>query len=153
MEAYKKRFGFYPEAVHADGIYARETIDSGLRITVSDLQASGLAGQKKRLPITKKISARLNGSSDRMSGCVSQSKGSSDRPRTGTIRARLPSTYEAWVRSIFLVMNLIVLLRFLLPARKIAELYAMFKSGKVYMGFFKASLRRLNPFIMPAALG
>jgi hypothetical protein len=152
VEAYKKRFGFYPEAVHADGIYGtrdnRKWLkDHGIRFAgkalgrpkkatadnkeeISQIKRQQRQDERLRIPVEGKFGQGKNGY------------------RLNQIRARLASTSEAWVRSIFLVMNLIALLRFLLPARQIAGVYAIFEWVKVYLDCFRASLRHLNPFIM-----
>jgi len=124
VEAYKKRFGFYPKAVHGDGIYGtrdnRKWLkDHGIRFAgkalgrpkkvtaenkaeISQIKRQQREDERLRIPVEGKFGQGKNGY------------------RLNQIRARLASTSEAWVRSIFLVMNLIALLRFLLPARQIA---------------------------------
>jgi len=157
VEAYKKRFGFYPEAVHADGIY-------GTRDNRKWLKDHSIRFAGKRLGRPKKATAdnkeeisqikRQQREDERLRIPVEGKFGQGKNGyRLNQIRARLASTSEAWVRSIFLVMNLIALLSFLLSARKMAGFYAMFEWVKVYMDCFRASLRRLNTFTMPKAVG
>jgi len=157
VKAYKERFGFYPESVYTDGIYGtrdnrRWLKDHGIRFAgkrlgrpkkatadskeeINQIKRQQREDERRRIPVEGKFGQGKNGY------------------RLNQIRARLASTSEAWVRSIFLVMNLMALLRFLLPDRQIAGFYAMFEWVNICMDFFRASLRRLNPFIMPKHCG
>jgi len=56
--------------------------------------------------------------------------------RLNQIRARLASTSETWVRSIFLVMNLMALLRFLLPFLHLSAIRAIVMEGLMSMAKF-----------------
>jgi len=119
VERYKARFGFYPEVVLADGIYGtrvnrawlkehgirfggkplgrpRKATDANID-EIRRLKRQRREDERNRIPVEGKFGQGKNGY------------------RLNQIRARLASTSEAWVRSIFLVMNLIALLRFLLP--------------------------------------
>jgi len=119
VERYRRRFGFYPEAVLADAIYGtrdnrRWLKEHGIRFggkplgrprkvteanidEIKRLKQQRRMDERRRIPIEGKFGQGKNGY------------------RLNQIRARLASTSEAWVRSIFLVMNLMALLRFLLP--------------------------------------
>jgi len=119
VERYRERFGFYPEVILADGIY-------GTRENRQWLQAHGIRFGGKPLGRPRKITdanadetrnlKRQRREDERsripVEGKFGQGK---NGYRLNQIRARLASTSEAWVRSIFLVMNLMALLRFLLP--------------------------------------
>jgi len=115
IEMYKRRSGAYPESVLADGIYGtRENRkfmkEHGIRFGGRPLgrppketscNAEKLKQEKKqrrwdaldRIPIEGKFGQGKNGY------------------RLNYIRARLLKTSEAWINSIFLVMNLMILLR------------------------------------------
>jgi hypothetical protein len=157
VKAYRKRFGFYPESVYADGIYGtrdnrRWLKDHGIRFAgkplgrpkkatvdnkeeISQAKRQRRADERNRIPVEGKFGQGKNGY------------------RLNQIRARLASTSEAWVRSIFLVMNLIALLRFLLPALKATTLYAVSEYVKACMDCLRAILQCFKPFPMPSAVG
>jgi len=119
VEHYRQRFGFYPEVVLADGIYGtqknrRWLKDRSIRyggkplgrpkkLTEANIEEIKQQRQQRRMDERSRIP---------IEGKFGQGK---NGYRLNQIRARLASTSEAWVRSIFLVMNLMVLLRFLLP--------------------------------------
>lgn len=118
VKRYRERFGFFPEVVLADGIY-------GTRKNRGWLKEHGIRFGGKPLGRPKKITdanmaeirqlkrQRRDDERNRIpvEGKFGQGK---NGYRLNQIRARLASTSEAWVRSIFLVMNLRALLRFLL---------------------------------------
>jgi len=157
VKAYKERFGFYPESVYADGIYGtrdnrRWLKDHGIRFAgkplgrpkkvtdvnreeISQLKRQRREDERMRIPVEGKFGQGKNGY------------------RLNQIRARLASTSETWVRSIFLVMNLMALLRFLLPDRQMTTFHAVLEYVKRWLNSFRAGLLRLNPFIMPSTLG
>ena len=120
VEAYKTRYGAYPESVHADPVYGtRENRkylkDKGIlyagkplgrppKVTEQNAQAlkqakrQRQADYRQRIPIEGKFGQGKNGYS------------------LNYIRARTARTSEAWINSIFFVMNLLVLIRhFLVP--------------------------------------
>jgi len=156
VKAYKERFGFYPEAVHADGIYGtrdnrkwlkehgirfagkplgrpRKVTDES-RAEINQIKRQRLADERNRIPIEGKFGQGKNGY------------------RLNQIRARLASTSEAWVRSIFLVMNLMVLLRFLLPDRQMTGFYGVFEYVKTVLGYLRAALPHLTSFPIPKVM-
>lgn len=116
IESYKRRYGWYPEVVLADGIYgtrANRKYMKGRNIrfggkplgrprkqTVENAKELKQAKQQRRqdaldrIPIEGKFGQGKNGY------------------RLNYVRARTQKTSEAWINSIFLVMNLMVLLRF-----------------------------------------
>lgn len=118
VKRYRERFGFFPEVVLADGIYGTRTNrawlkEHGIRFggkplgrpkkltnanvdEIRRLKQQRREDERNRIPVEGKFGQGKNGY------------------RLNQIRARLASTSEAWVRSIFLVMNLMALLRFLL---------------------------------------
>lgn len=115
VEAYRKRHGHYPEKVLADPLY-------GTRDNRKYLKEKGIrfAGKPLGRP-PKTISAENNKSRCQrqqdyreripIEGKFGQGKNGYD---LNYIRAKTAQTSEAWIRSIFLVMNLLVLIRFLL---------------------------------------
>ncbi len=115
IEYYKKRYGYYPEVVLADGIYGtranreymkkrhirfggkplgrpkKQTVENAAQLKQEKLQRKQDA--LERIPIEGKFGQGKNGY------------------RLNYIRARTLKTSEAWINSIFLVMNLVVLFR------------------------------------------
>jgi len=117
VEAYRDRFGFYPEVVLADGIYGtrenRQWLkEHGIRFGGKPLGRPRKATQENMAEIRQLKRQRREDERSRIpvEGKFGQGK---NGYRLNQIRARLASTSEAWVRSIFLVMNLVALLRFL----------------------------------------
>ncbi len=115
IEKYKQRYGHYPQSVLADGIYGRRTNRSfmkknGIRFGGKALgrPAKMTAENNERLKQQKE--KRKRDALDRIpiEGKFGQGK---NGYRLNYIRARLRRTSEAWINSIFLVMNLMVLLR------------------------------------------
>ena len=133
VENYKKRHGCYPEAVLADQIYGsrknrgylkkddirfagkalgrpkKETDEN--RHQVREERRRRKAEYRERIPVEGKFGQGKNGY------------------RLGYIRARTQVTSEAWIRSIFLVMNLLVLSRsFLRPLKaELLDSYSFIK--------------------------
>lgn len=120
VEAYKVRHGFYPESVHADPAY-------GTRENRAFLQAKGIryAGKPLGRPktVTEQNAAQLKREKRQRQADYRQRipiEGKFGQGKNGyslnTIRAKTARTSEAWIHSIFLVMNLLVLVRhFLVP--------------------------------------
>ena len=124
VKAYKKRYGYYPETVSADPIYGTRANrkwlkEKGIRFAGKPLgrppketpeNRDALKEDKKqrhedyrqRIPIEGKFGQGKNGYG------------------LGYIRAKTARTSEAWIRSIFLVMNLIVFEKVLFWLLKIA---------------------------------
>jgi len=156
VKAYKERFGFYPESVHADGIYGTRANrkwlkDHGIRFAgkplgrpkkatasnkdeIRQLKRQRREDERRRIPVEGKFGQGKNGY------------------RLNQIRARLASTSEAWVRTIFLVMNLVALLRFLLPALQMTQVYAIIEHVEACMRHLRETLWRLNPIPALAAV-
>ncbi len=115
VESYKSRYGCYPEVVLADGIYGTRDNrnyqkEKGIRFggkalgrprKQTELNAEAIKKAKaqrrhdalERIPIERKFGQGKNGY------------------RLNSIRPRTMRTAEAWIRSIFLVMNLLILSR------------------------------------------
>lgn len=115
IEYYKERYGYYPEVVLADGIYGtranrkymkkhnirfggkplgrpkKQTLENAEQLKQEKLQRKQDA--LERIPIEGKFGQGKNGY------------------RLNYIRAKTLKTSEAWINSIFLVMNLMVLFR------------------------------------------
>jgi IS5 family transposase len=120
VEAYKARHGVYPESVHADPVY-------GTRENRAFLQAKGIryAGKPLGRPrtVTEQNAAQLKREKQQRQADYRQRipiEGKFGQGKNGYslsyIRAKTARTSEAWIHSIFLVMNLLVLVRhFLVP--------------------------------------
>jgi len=116
IESYKRRYGCFPEVVLADGIYGtranRKYMNKyNIRFGGKPLgrprkQTAENAEQLKQEKVQRRQDAL-----DRIpiEGKFGQGK---NGYRLNYIRARTLKTSEAWINSIFLVMNLMVLLRF-----------------------------------------
>jgi transposase, IS5 family len=123
VEEYKQRYGFFPEVVLGDQLY-------GSRENRNYLKERGIRFGGKALGWPKKKTAenaeelrlekqqRVQDSRERIpiEGKFGQGK---NGYRLNYIRARLQKTSEAWINSIFLVMNLMVLLRELYEKLKV----------------------------------
>ena len=114
VEAFHKRHGHYPEKLLADPLY-------GTRENRDYLKEKGIRFAGKPLGRPPKMSSAEDTINRRqrqqdyreripIEGKFGQGKNGYD---LNYIRARTSKTSEAWIRSIFLVMNLLVLLRFL----------------------------------------
>ncbi len=115
IEAYRSRYGVYPEAVLGDPIY-------GTRDNRRYLKQKGIRFAGKPLGRPKKVTAENRQELKRLQaqrreeylqripieGKFGQGKNGYD---LNYIRAKRADTSEAWINSIFLVMNLQILLR------------------------------------------
>jgi transposase, IS5 family len=120
VEAYKERHGVYPEKVLADPLY-------GTRENRDYLKALGIHYAGKPLGRPKKITeankeqlkqAKKQRHEDYRQRIPIEGKFGQGKHGYGLnrIKAKTAQTSQAWIRSIFLVMNLLVLYRhFLLP--------------------------------------
>jgi len=115
IETYRDRYGHYPARVLADGIYGTRTNrafmkEKGIRfggkalgrpqkVTAENSEKLKLQKQQRRRDALERIP---------IEGKFGQGK---NGYRLNYIRARLRRTSESWINSIFLVMNLMVLLR------------------------------------------
>jgi hypothetical protein len=121
VERYKARYGSYPETVLADGVY-------GTRENRKYLKANGIRYGGKALgrpakqtelnaeQIKRAKAQRKQDALERIpiEGKFGQGK---NGYRLNYIRAKTAKTSEAWIKAIFLVMNLLVLLRSLCVQR------------------------------------
>jgi hypothetical protein len=104
VESYKKRFGFYPESVHADRIYAtrdnrRFLSEKGIR-----LSAPPLGRPRENISDAEKKQRRQD-EIDRIP--VEGKFGNGKRKYSlDRIYAKLKSTSETWIMLIIIVMNL-----------------------------------------------
>jgi transposase, IS5 family len=125
VEAYHRRYGYYPEVVLGDPSYGSRdnrkflkkhairfagkplgrppAVTDENRQQIERLKAQRREEYLQRIPIEGKFGQGKNGY------------------RLNYIRAKLASTSSAWINSIFLVMNLLILLRVLVFAFKIAR--------------------------------
>jgi len=144
VEVYKQRYGYYPETVLADQLYgSRENRsylkERGIRYGGKALgrPPKKTAENTERLQREKK--QRMEDSRERIpiEGKFGQGK---NGYRLNYIRARLQKTSEAWINSIFLVMNLMVLLR---------ELYEKLNNSLQFDLFFTVEkfVARLSIFL------
>ncbi len=120
VESYKKRYGYYPEKVLADPLY-------GTRENRNYLKSLGIQYAGKPLGRPKKVTAenkeqlkqaKKQRHSDYLQRIPIEGKFGQGKNGYGLnrIKAKTARTSQAWIRSIFLVMNLLVLYRhFLLP--------------------------------------
>jgi len=116
---YHKRFGFYPETVLADGIYGTRANRSWLKERGIRFGGRPLGRPKKATPENREgiLEQKRQRREDERARIPIEGKFGQGKNgyRLNQIRAKLASTSQAWVRAIFLVMNLIALIRFLLP--------------------------------------
>ena len=109
IEGYRKRFGYYPESVHADKIYrSRENLrycgDHGIR-----LSGPKLGRPRKEIEKEEKKQMRADElERNAIEGKFGQGK---RRYRLACIRGKLPQTSGSMIALVFLVMNLEKLLK------------------------------------------
>jgi len=125
VEAYHRRYGYYPEVVLGDPSYGSRdnrkflkkhairfagkplgrppAVTGENREQIEKLKAQRREEYLQRIPIEGKFGQGKNGY------------------RLNYIRAKLAATSSAWINSIFLVMNLLILLRILIFAFEIAR--------------------------------
>ncbi len=113
VEEYRRKYGYYPEVVLADQLYG--TRDNRRYLKENGIRFGGKAlgrPPKQTIENTDRLkqikSQRIQDSGERIpiEGKFGQGK---NGYRLNYIRARLQKTSEAWINSIFLVMNLKVL--------------------------------------------
>lgn len=140
VEEYKQRYGYYPEAVLGDQLYGSRENRTYLKERGIRFGGKALGRPKKKTSenaeqLRLEKQQRIQDSRERIpiEGKFGQGK---NGYRLNYIRARLQKTSEAWINSIFLVMNLMVLLR---------ELYEKLKglsSSTIFL-----LLRKLTSFL------
>lgn len=136
VEAYKTRYGYYPEAVSADQKYGTRANRKWLK--EKGIRFSGKAlGRPKKNPQPEEIElAKLKKQEQKLR---SQIEGKFGQGKNGynlrTIRARLDKTSQSWIAAIFFVMNI----------KKFQELYAVSLIFDLIPGIFRgASKARAN---------
>ena len=114
VEVYKKRHGYYPEKVLADPLYGTRDNRKFLKEKGIEFAGKPLGRPPKMTRAEDNINRRQRQQDYReripIEGKFGQGKNGYN---LNYIRAKTAKTSEAWIRSIFLVMNLLVLIRFL----------------------------------------
>ncbi|PXX05891.1 DDE family transposase, partial [Nitrosomonas ureae] len=115
VEAYKKRYGYYPEVVIADTLYGSRDNRSYLARNHIRFAGKPLGRPPKITPANKDELMRLKAQRRSeyreripIEGKFGQGKYGY---RLNNIRAKRADTSVAWINSIFLVMNLLILVR------------------------------------------
>lgn len=115
IERYCQRFGYFPEVVLADQLYGSRTNrkflkEKGIRFGGKALGRPPKESAENAEMIVKMKKQRIQDSRDRIpiEGKFGQGK---NGYRLNYIRAKLQKTSESWINCIFLVMNLMVLLK------------------------------------------
>jgi hypothetical protein len=125
VKQFKVKYGYYPEKVHADQIYGTKLNRAFLKENNIRYIGKPLGRQKtnqtaKEIKEKKKEYAVRN----RVEGKFGEGK---NKYRLGKIRAKTKETSEAWIKTIFMVMNLAVLLRnFFVEIFKTSLIYTVF---------------------------
>ena len=124
VKAYKKRYGCYPEVVIADTAYGSRDNRSFLKQRNIRFAGKPLGRPPKITPENEDEMKRLKAQRRQeyrqripIEGKFGQGKYGY---RLNNIRARRADTSTAWINSIFLVMNLLVLVQAFLSVKKIA---------------------------------
>ena len=115
VEAYKQRYGYYPQSVLGDTIYGtrenrRYLKEKGIRFSGKPLGRPPQMTEENRTEFNKLQKQRREDYRQRIpvEGKFGQGKNGYN---LNYIRAKTARTSEAWINSIFLVMNLMVLLK------------------------------------------
>ena len=123
VELYKDRYGVYPEAVLVDTLYgSRENREylkkKGIRFSGKPLGRKPKVTDENREQLKAREKQRREDYRQRIpiEGKFGQGK---NGYRLNYIRAKTKATSEAWIKSIFLVMNLVALLKFFIGLRKL----------------------------------
>ena len=123
VEAYRKRYGYYPEAVLADPLYGTRDNRNYLKKLGIRFAGKPLGRPKKetaanRAQLREEKRQRREEYRQRIpiEGKFGQGKNGYGLNR---IQAKTSATSAAWINSIFLVMNLLVLQRFFCARKKI----------------------------------
>lgn len=148
VERYKERYGYYPETVLADGIYGtrdnrRFLQSNGIRFGGKPLgrpvkQTDQNAEQLKLAKKQRKLDALLR---IPIEGKFGQGK---NGYRLNYVRARTAKTSEAWINAIFLVMNLLVLLKYWRVHTLECFLYAQGRKALQFLTLIKGSLQAMS---------
>jgi IS5 family transposase len=142
VEAYKKRYGYYPEVVIADTLYGSRDNRSYLARNHIRFAGKPLGRPPKITPENKDELMRMKAQRrpeyrERIpiEGKFGQGKYGY---RLNNIRAKRADTSVAWINSIFLVMNLLILVRVFICLRNLA--------AKIASWVTKKSMPREIPF-------
>ncbi len=124
VEAYKKRYGYYPEVIIADTLYGSRDNRSYLERNHIRFSGKPLGRPPKITPENKDELMRLKAQRRQeyreripIEGKFGQGKYGY---RLNNIRAKRADTSAAWINSIFLVMNLLILVRVFICLRNLA---------------------------------
>lgn len=130
VEEYKLRYGYYPETVLADQLYGSRENRKYLNENGIRFGGKALGRPPKKTPenaerLQRERQQRILDSRERIpiEGKFGQGK---NGYRLNYIRAKLQKTSEAWINCIFLVMNLMVLLRELYEKLKMSLQLGLF---------------------------
>ena len=136
VEAYKERYGYYPEAVLGEPVYGTQTNRRYLKQRGIRFAGKPLGRPKKVTEENKEELKRLKAQRQQeyreripIEGKFGQGK---NGYRLNYIRTKRADTSLAWINSIFLVMNLLILLRVFLGLCKSGVLIAVLRT-KRYM--------------------
>jgi len=134
VEAYQKRYGYYPEVVIADTLYGSRDNRSYLERNHIRFSGKPLGRPPKITPENKDELMRLKAQRRQeyreripIEGKFGQGKYGY---RLNNIRAKRADTSVAWINSIFLVMNLLILVRFFICLRNLAVKIAFWVTKK-----------------------
>lgn len=115
IEYYKARYGYYPEVVLADGIYGTRANRKYMKKHNIRFGGKPLGRPKKQTPENAEQlkQEKLQRKQDALERIPIEGKFGQGKNgyRLNYIRAKTLKTSEAWINSIFLVMNLMVLFR------------------------------------------
>ncbi len=115
IEYYKKRYGYYPEVVLADGIYGTRANRNYMKKHHIRFGGRPLGRPKKQTPENAEQlkQEKLQKKQDALERIPIEGKFGQGKNgyRLNYIRAKTLKTSEAWINCIFLVMNLMVLFR------------------------------------------
>ena len=159
VEAYRKRMGCYPEAVYADPAYGSRENRAylkrlGIRFAGKPLGRPRKETEENREELKQLKAQRREDYLQRIpiEGKFGQGKSGY---RLNYIRAKRADTSVSWINSIFLVMNLAVLLRlfFALWKRGVTRLIARIISAITpELTHQRFSFKRLQEFLSPCRL-
>lgn len=107
IEAYKKRWGYYPELVQVDKIYLTKA--NRKYLTERNIRHSGdpLGRKPKKENVTKYQKAKRKREAAERNHIEGKFGLAKTRYQLNRIRAKLACTSLTWINSIFLVMNLV----------------------------------------------
>ena len=124
VEAYKERYGYYPKTVTADPSYGTRANRQAMKERGIRFAGKPLGRPPKEMPENKERlkEAKKQATKDYRQRIPIEGKFGQGKNGYGLdyIRAKTARTSEAWIRSIFLVMNLIVFEKMIFWLVKIA---------------------------------